>query len=657
MVMEYSIYPSSCGIFAVMRKIGGKKIKGTDVLEAIETARFRGSKYGAGFAVFNLNEDKGLKIQLIVRSATELNEVREKLKEEGILINEEKEEWKGNLCNCEMKIMGNYYQVKKAFNTLNKELFHHLRGRIISIGGGIKVLKGVGYPSDIAKLHNIYNMEGDLWLAHTRQPTNSPGWMPFWSHPFSSFNIAIVHNGDISSFGANMEFLRAKGYDSFVGTDSEVIAMLLNYLINEINLNFYDALNILVNGRGKELSGAKLDGPYAVAIAYSSGNDLYLGAIADKSKFRPIIIGEDNEAYYVASEEAQIRKVSPRAKVWTLEPGGVFAASLREGIINYGRNKEDIDFFFNEIVGYSNPDNADIDASGKSYKEINEEILEKIRDGKKKIIIKNVNGQRFIGLNLPRLGYKGIRIEIYGTPGNCLGNLNNGIEYVVYGNAEDDVGDTMHDGKIVIHGDARDVLAQTFQGGYIFVRGNAGNRVGIQMRQYKDRKPYLIIGGRVDDYLGEYMAGGMITVLGLNTLKSGKTIELTGKFVGSGMVGGKIMIRGKISQSKISLKPKREEIISLLKALLIDGLINDEIFNKSLTDDEIYLTHLKNIKLVKNFLETKHMKPLMVEYRELSESEIKELLPVLIDYSKELGVNNELIQAIISEKFTIISNI
>jgi len=81
---------------------------------------------------------------------------------------------------------------------------------------------------------------------------------------------------------------------------------------------------------------------------------------------------------------AQIRKVSPRAKVWTLEPGGVFAASLREGIINYGRNKEDIDFFFNEIVGYSNPDNADIDASGKSYKEINEEILEKIRDGKKK---------------------------------------------------------------------------------------------------------------------------------------------------------------------------------------------------------------------------------------------------------------------------------
>jgi Glutamate synthase domain 3 len=228
---------------------------------------------------------------------------------------------------------------------------------------------------------------------------------------------------------------------------------------------------------------------------------------------------------------------------------------------------------------------------------------------------------------------------------------------VVYGNAEDDVGDTMHDGKIVIHGDARDVLAQTFQGGYIFVRGNAGNRVGIQMRQYKDRKPYLIIGGRVDDYLGEYMAGGMITVLGLNTLKSGKTIELTGKFVGSGMVGGKIMIRGKISQSKISLKPKREEIISLLKALLIDGLINDEIFNKSLTDDEIYLTHLKNIKLVKNFLETKHMKPLMVEYRELSESEIKELLPVLIDYSNELGVNNELIQAIISEKFTIISNI
>lgn len=37
---------------------------------------------------------------------------------------------------------------------------------------------------------------------------------------------------------------------------------------------------------------------------------------------------------------------------------------------------------------------------------------------------------------------------------------------------------------------------------------------GIQMREYKDKRPYLIIGGIVDDYLGEYMAGGVIVVFG-----------------------------------------------------------------------------------------------------------------------------------------------
>jgi len=85
-----------------------------------------------------------------------------------------------------------------------------------------------------------------------------------------------------------------------------------------------------------------------------------------------------------------------------------------------------------------------------------------------------------------------------------------------------------------ILGDAGDVLAQTFQGGKIFVKGNAGNRVGIQMREYKDKRPYLIIGGLVDDYLGEYMAGGVIMVLGIN-IKG----EPVGNYIGSGMVGGR----------------------------------------------------------------------------------------------------------------------
>ncbi|MEM4298527.1 MAG: glutamate synthase, partial [Nitrososphaerota archaeon] len=103
---------------------------------------------------------------------------------------------------------------------------------------------------------------------------------------------------------------------------------------------------------------------------------------------------------------------------------------------------------------------------------------------------------------------------------------NKSLEIEVFGNVQDDVGDVMTGGRVIVHGDARDVLAQALQGGVIYVKGNAGNRCGIQMREYRDRRPVLMIGGRVDDYLGEYMAGGVIVVLGLNYL--GTDVEIVG---------------------------------------------------------------------------------------------------------------------------------
>jgi hypothetical protein len=37
------------------------------------------------------------------------------------------------------------------------------------------------------------------------------------------------------------------------------------------------------------------------------------------------------------------------------------------------------------------------------------------------------------------------------------------------------------------------------------------------MKQYKDKLPVLTIGGTTGSFLGEYLAGGYIIVLGLNT--------------------------------------------------------------------------------------------------------------------------------------------
>jgi len=45
---------------------------------------------------------------------------------------------------------------------------------------------------------------------------------------------------------------------------------------------------------------------------------------------------------------------------------------------------------------------------------------------------------------------------------------------------------------------------------------NAVFRVGVHMKEYGGRKPIIVIGGKAGGFLGEYMAGGIMLVLGLN---------------------------------------------------------------------------------------------------------------------------------------------
>lgn len=157
----------------------------------------------------------------------------------------------------------------------------------------------------------------------------------------------------------------------------------------------------------------------------------------------------------------------------------------------------------------------------------------KIRQADGIVQIENCCGQRFIGCGLNQKA-----IAIHGTPGNALGAYLDGGQIEVFGNAQDAVGDTMNGGKIIIHGNAGDALGYAMRDGSIFVRGNAGYRTGIHMKQYMDKEPAIVVGGSAGSFLGEYLAGGLIVVLGLNTQKMP-----VGNYTGTGMHGGKIFIR------------------------------------------------------------------------------------------------------------------
>lgn len=178
-----------------------------------------------------------------------------------------------------------------------------------------------------------------------------------------------------------------------------------------------------------------------------------------------------------------------------------------------------------------------IDAKGLDFTALNELIKGSGGDCE----IENCLGQRFIAD-----GLGGGEVRINGIPGNALGAYLNGAQITVNGNAQDAVGDTMNGGKIIVHGSIGDTAGYAMRGGEIYVEKNAGYRAGIHMKEYRDKKPVIVIGGRTGSFLGEYQAGGLIIVLGRNT-DSKPTV---GNFPCTGMHGGKMVLRGSVDGIK-----------------------------------------------------------------------------------------------------------
>jgi len=187
-----------------------------------------------------------------------------------------------------------------------------------------------------------------------------------------------------------------------------------------------------------------------------------------------------------------------------------------------------------------------IDAQGIYYRDLNLKIREAVQAGADTIELVNVNGQYFIGDGIN----KAVTITINGVPGNDLGAFMNGATIIVKENAQDNIGNTMNAGKVVVHGHAGDVLGYGMRGGRIHIRKDVGYRVGIHMKSYQDNKPVLVAGGKAGDFFGEYMAGGVLILLGMFTDDPDKAKH--GYLFGTGMHGGVIYVRGGMDETRLA---------------------------------------------------------------------------------------------------------
>lgn len=204
--------------------------------------------------------------------------------------------------------------------------------------------------------------------------------------------------------------------------------------------------------------------------------------------------------------------------------------------------------------------NAAPDNKPLTYKELNEQIHEAIKNTPKKIVLEDVCGQRFIAASLQG----DLEVQINGLPGNDLGIFMDGPKIIVNGNCEDQAGNTMNDGEIIVHGEGGDVIGLSARGGKIYIKKDVGYRVGIHIKEYEHKFPVIIIGGTAKDFLGEYMAGGLIIALGLK-INGNEVSEsrhsICGNELGTGIHRGKIILRtDEELESKLGIGAKIFEI-------------------------------------------------------------------------------------------------
>jgi glutamate synthase domain-containing protein 1/formylmethanofuran dehydrogenase subunit C len=569
-----------CGILGLY-DMDGRDLPAELVLRGLDAMKERGTPHGSGVALYK------------PVGVPRVKAFSERPAEDGISI----------------RLPGDLYDLTFFGSPANVEGVVYLNSRWLD------VYKAVGWPRDIDSIYDLSSLSSSAWLGHTRYPTNSPGRYPYYSHPFTAGDMAIVHNGDLSSYGSNVNLLAYRmGYRGFTGNDSEAIAFLLKELSDRLGVD--GAIRELMYG--DKFRWARLDGPYAVAFLMGGPTPVF-GAFVDAQHFRPIYVGISDGVLMVASEAAAIRSVLGDARYWALRGGEYIVVEGDEIRGNFKRR-----YSYDKRMP-SVPPEPYIDASGFSAVDLAPHIRPMLERGDEVRVV-GAAGHRYLGNGMG----SGV-LRIWGVVGNASANVMSGGSIHVYGDVQDDFGDAMNGGTVFIHGNAGDTLGQAKRGGSIYVYGDAGNRAGIQ-----HRGGALLVGGSAGDYAGEYMGGGILMVLRVTGSDD------MGFRIGSGMVGGRIYIRGMIPHERIGRVMRRELLERYLRSMLDDGALSASAYERAMDSDLSVLSRATRRILT-------GVNPLKVEYRRLNDTDMRVVGPHLRAFEDAFGVSVDP-----AEEFTVV---
>ncbi|MFB3766415.1 MAG: glutamine amidotransferase family protein [Methanotrichaceae archaeon] len=360
----YSKEICSCSIFGAMNR-DGDRFTGEGVIKAITNMHVRGNGLGGGFAVYGIYPDfrNYYAFHIMFTAKSREDKLRAKTELEAFLcssfdiVHDEEIPYDDSIWVKDPPLAWRYFVAPKKnedgvlvpdddyvvakvmwINTKLDNVY------VFSSGKDMGCFKGVGYPEEIAEyfmLDKLYR--GYIWTAHGRFPTNTQAW---WggAHPFGLLDQTVVHNGEISSYGTNRWYLEMYGYACTLQTDTEVITYAVDLLMRRQSLPIEVASKILappiwdsidrMNDKDKRLfttlrmvyGPLLMNGPFSIIIGQSSR----MIGLTDRIRLRPLTAATRGPMFYLSSEEAPIRLISPELdRVWTPNGGEPVVGELK----------------------------------------------------------------------------------------------------------------------------------------------------------------------------------------------------------------------------------------------------------------------------------------------------------------------------------------
>ncbi len=353
-------YPSGCSIAGFINK-DGRRESGKRITDCIENMHERSNGLGGGFAAYGIYPEykEHYALHLFFNDRQAQRNTEDYLHRHADIYKSEFIPTRRVDQIINPPILWRYFVVphrpkKEGISEeeyLSETIIHintKIDGAFVaSSGKNMGVFKAVGYPEDVARFYDLEQYEGYMWTAHGRFPTNTPGW---WggAHPFGLLDWTVVHNGEISSYGANYRYLESKGYPCMLMTDTEVILYAWDYLVRRHKLPYEIAAGVLAAPFWHELDGMAddehevlgsarivyesllLNGPFSILVTRTGT----LIGLTDRIKLRPMVAAEKGDTLYIATEEAALRVICPQPEhIWTPGASELVIGRLKEGVV------------------------------------------------------------------------------------------------------------------------------------------------------------------------------------------------------------------------------------------------------------------------------------------------------------------------------------